>query len=500
MSNSAKYPIIYEINTWTWLQNLSVKYNREINLLQVPSQEWDKLTLFGAHAIWLMGIWERSPKGIEIALSNEGMMKGFKSILPDFTIEDVAGSPFCVRKYSVDAHLGGDEGLISARKELSRRGLMLILDHVPNHVAPDHPWTQSHPEFFIQADMQALFNNPDDYLKSGNHVYARGRDPYFPPWPDVIQLNAFSEGLRKATLDTLKEIASKCDGVRCDMAMLLVNRIFEKTWGTQAGIMPDEEFWPRIIAQVKKAYPHFLFIGEVYWDMEWEMQQQGFDFCYDKRLYDRLEKENAESVWFHLSAELSYQKKMVRFLENHDEPRAEVTFPNEKHKPAAVTTLTTPGIKLLHEGQMDGYKKRLPVFLARRPDDTADQEIKGFYNKLTGLLQKYNTLFQEGKWQLCERYGWPDNQSCLNLVAWCWEHHDEKLFIVVNLSEHTSQAMIKLPWPELQGKNWCLTEMLDQSVDYLRKGDQMLIQGIFIELLPWKTHFFSIRETKEIVI
>lgn len=71
-----------------------------------------------------------------------------------------------------------------------------------------------------------------------------GRDPCFPAWPDVLQLNAFDQGLRSAVVETLSGIAGLCDGVRCDMAMLLMNPIFERTWGSRAGTCPDTDYWP----------------------------------------------------------------------------------------------------------------------------------------------------------------------------------------------------------------------------------------------------------------
>src|SRR5512137_1945778 len=62
-------------------------------------------------------------------------------------------------------------------------------------------------------------------------------------------------------------------------------------------------------------------------ELDWKLQQQGFDFCYDKRLFDRLEHGSTEQVRLHLCAEPSYQEKLVRFLENHDEPRGRRVVP-----------------------------------------------------------------------------------------------------------------------------------------------------------------------------
>src|SRR5208283_3377721 len=193
----------------------------------------------------------------------------------------------------------------------------------------------------------------------------------------------------------------QCDGVRCDMAMLLLNEIFERTWGNRAGQQPAAEYWIDLISAIRKAHPDFLFMAEVYWDLEWELQQQGFDFCYDKRLYDRLEQDTAESVRLHLCADLAYQGKLVRFIENHDEPRAAATFSPAKERAAAVTVSTLTGARLFHEGQFEGRKVRLPVFLGRGPDEPTDESLQAFYGRLLAAINA--PVFRDGQWRLCAR-------------------------------------------------------------------------------------------------
>src|SRR6202034_1346278 len=182
---------------------------------------------------------------------------------------------------------------------------------------------------------------------------------------------------------------------------------------------------------------NFLFMAEAYWDLESELQQLGFDFCYDKRLYDRLEHENAESARLHLCADLTYQTKLLRFLENHDEPRAAAAFP-PRERAAAVAIYSLPGARLFHEGQLEGRKVKLPVFLARRPAEPVDAAIQMFYTRL--LLAIRAPIFSEGDWKLCERSGWSDNSSFENLVAWSWVKGADRRLIVVNLSDQSVQA------------------------------------------------------------
>lgn len=492
MSSWPQYPTIYEINTWVWLSELSSKVGRPVDLGSVPASEWDAIAKFGFDGVWFMGVWERSPAGIAIANKNKNLLDDFRRALPDFKPEDNVGSPYCVRRYLVDAQLGGPSGLAIARRELAQRGMKLLLDFVPNHVAPDHPWVTEHPEYFVRGSVEDAANDPASYVAVHGSVYACGRDPYFPAWPDVLQLNAFQPGLRRAVMETVTRIAAQCDGVRCDMAMLLLNQIFERTWGGRAGQRPPTEYWDDVIPTVKQAYPNLCFIAEAYWDLEWELQQHGFDFCYDKRLYDRLEHENAESVRLHLCADLAYQQKLLRFLENHDEPRAAATFSLAQEQAAAVVISSLPGARLFHEGQFEGRTVRVPVFLGRRPAEPVNKTLQVFYARLLTAINA--PVFRGGEWKLCERNGWPDNQSCQNTVAWSWVKDDDRRLIAVNLSDNAAQARVQVPWEEVRGETWHLVDTLSNA-SYDRDGDEMASSGLYVELEPWSYSFFQYQLT-----
>jgi glycosidase len=365
----------------------------------------------------------------------------------------------------------------------------LILDFIPNHVAPDHPWAVEHPEYFIGGDAQDLRRDPASFVEIGGKVFACGRDPYFPAWPDVLQLNAFHPGLREAAVATVNAIADQCDALRCDMSMLLLNDIFERTWGGRAGTKPTEEYWPKLVQATKRDYPDFKFIAEAYWDLEWQLQQQGFDYTYDKRLYDRLEHGEVERIRLHLLADAAYQERMVRFIENHDEPRARAVFSAGKGRAAAVAVLTLPGARLVHEGQAEGKKVRLPVFLGRRPAETSEQDLAAFYARLMDLTSR--NAFRNGQWQLCERSGWPDNTTFDNLLTWCWRQDDERHLVVINFSDHPAQARVRVAWDELRGKSWRLRDGLSGGI-YDRSGNEIVEQGLYVELQPWQSHVFEV--------
>ena len=466
-------PTIYEINTAVWLGGGT--------LGEVDGARWDAIAALPVDAVWLMGVWRRSPAGLAIAEADPGLAAGNRAALPDLRPEDVIGSPYCVREYVVDGRFGGAEGLAEARAQLASRGLGLVLDYVPNHVAPDHPWAASRPELLVPGDP----GDPVGSLETGAGWVARGRDPYFPPWPDVVQLNAFAPELRAAVADTLLGLATQCDGLRCDMAMLMCNDVFARTWG---GAPPAEEYWPPLIERVKAAHPDFVFIAEAYWDMEWTLQQQGFDYCYDKRLYDRLAHEDAASVRGHLQAGADYQERLIRFIENHDEPRAAATFGPGRERAAAVAFSTLQGARLFHDGQLDGHRTRIPVFLARGPDEPPDEDLRAFHTRLLRAIA--DSGLRDGEWRLCDCAGWPDNDSYRRLVAWCWPRE----LVVVNLSDTPAQSRVRLPWSDLAGRTWELTDRLSGE-RFTRDGDELAAEGLFVALDGWGSHFLGFRES-----
>jgi hypothetical protein len=490
-------PVIYEVNTAIWLAELSRAAGRRVTLADVPDSAWDEVTPSGVDAVWLMGVWQRSPAGLELATANEGLQASFRAALPGLRPDDVTGSPYCVRGYVVDDAFGGPGALAAARAALAGRGARLVLDYVPNHAAPDHPWVTSRPELFVNGTASDLAAEPSAWLAVNGHALAHGRDPYFPPWPDVVQLDAFSPALREAATATLAAIADQCDGIRCDMAMLMTNQVFAKTWGGRTGEEPTAEFWPSVIAGLRASHPETVLIAEAYWDMEWPLQQQGFDFCYDKRLYDRIMDGDVAGVRAHLTADPGYQSRLVRFLENHDEPRVADRLPREAGRAAAAAIATLPGATLWHEGQFEGRRVHPPVFLARRPDEELDADLAGWYRRLLAAVA--GRRIRTGGWRLLDVAGWPDNDSNRNLLAWSWTAGQAdggaRHLVVVNLSGAAAPGRVRLGWPDLEGRDWRLTDLLTDTA-FERAGDELAGPGLFVDLPPWQCHLLAVADAE----
>ncbi|HEX8199445.1 MAG TPA: alpha-amylase family glycosyl hydrolase, partial [Isosphaeraceae bacterium] len=325
------YPALYEINTRVWLGELSRRPGRPATFDDVPDEALDRIAGLGFDWVWLLGVWQTGPAGRAVSRTHPDLLPEYPRVLPDLTDDDITGSPFAIRDYVVHTDFGGDEALRRLRARLAGRGVKLMLDFVPNHTAPDHRWAWEHPEYYVQGTEEDLEREPGDFGRiataRGSAVLARGRDPYFPGWPDTLQLNYRHAAFRDAMMAELGRIASACDGLRCDMAMLVLPEVFARTWGDRArpadATEPvDESFWPGAIAAVRRRHPDFLFLAEAYWDLEWNLQQLGFDQTYDKRLYDRLRALDPPATRGHLHAEFGFQARSARFLENHDEPRA----------------------------------------------------------------------------------------------------------------------------------------------------------------------------------
>ncbi len=485
----AARPTVYEINTAVWLERLGREHDRPVGLGDVPESAWDGLATMPFDAVWLMGLWQRSAVGRAIALGDPLLVDGYRAALPDLRADDVLGSPYCVRDYVVDGRFGGPEGLAAARDALADRGLALILDYVPNHVAADHPWVTERPGCFLTGSDAELALHPEAFMEVAGGVFAKGRDPYFEPWQDVLQLDAYSPALRDAAAETVIAIGHQCDGLRCDMAMLMTNDVFACTWGDRAGPAPKDDYWPTLIGRCKRVHPDLLFIAEVYWDMEWTMQQQGFDVCYDKRLYDRLRYDPPESVRGHLGADAAYQERLMRFIENHDEPRAAATFGPAQARAAAVVMSTLQGARLYHDGQLEGLRTRVPVQLGRGPHEPPDRDLRAFYGRLLRAVAQAG--LRRGEWRLCECAPRSGGDGHEQLVAWCWSNSDARHLVVVNLSSAHAEGSVRLPWVDLAGQAWSLTDKLS-GARFERSGDALSREGFQLTLEGWEAHLLAL--------
>jgi Alpha amylase, catalytic domain len=439
--------------------------------------------------VWFLSVWQTGPAAQQVSRSNPEWRKEFKETLPDLREEDIAGSGFAITGYIVHELLGGDTAMARLRERLRERSLRLMLDFVPNHTGLDHPWVEDRPDYYIRGTELDLVQAPWNYTwirrKQGDLLLAYGRDPYFPGWPDTLQLNYGNPATQEAMIGELTKIAGKCDGLRCDMAMLVLPDVFERTWRIHA-----QPFWPKATQQVREHVPDFCFMAEVYWDLEWTLQQQGFDYTYDKRLYDRLRDGQARPVREHFQADSAYQNKLARFLENHDEPRTAVTFSPGAHQAAATITFLSPGLRFFREGQFQGRRKRISPHLCRRPCEPVQRQLEQFYDRLLALLRQ--PVVRDGRWRLLEcQFAWEGNLTWDCFVAFAWQHTErERLLVTVNYAANQSQCYVRLPFPDLGNGTWRLQDLIGDGV-YDREGSDLESHGLFLDTAPWQASVFS---------
>lgn len=486
----SRYPTLFQINTRVWLTELSRSLGRSATLDDISGSDLNRLAELGFEWVWFLSVWQTGPAGQQLSRTNQEWRTEFEETLPDLQEEDVAGSGFAITGYTVHQTLGGDPALARLRERLQGHGLRLMLDFVPNHTALDHPWVEDHPDYYIPGTELDLALGPKNYTwirrRSRDLLLAHGRDPFFPGWPDTLQLNYANPALQEAMIGELLKIAGQCDGVRCDMAMLVLPEVFERTWGMRV----RQPFWPQATQRVRNQYPNFCFMAEVYWDLEWTLQQQGFDYTYDKRLYDRLRKGHAGPVREHLFAGLDFQNKLSRFLENHDEPRAAASFPSEAHEAAAVITFLSPGLRFFHQGQLEGKKKRISPHLCRGSEEPIEPKMKAFYERLISLLRC--PVFRNGQWQLLRcAPAWEGNWTWDCFVSFAWQGPDgERMLVAVNYAPNQSQCYIRLPFTDLSNSNWRFNDLLGDA-QYDRDGNDLQSQGLYLDVPPWNASVFS---------
>jgi len=487
-------PLLLEINTRCWLGELSAKAGQSVTLASVPDAEVESWRALGFTHIWLMGVWRSGPRARAQALASPQQRAGFSEALPDWREEDVVGSPYAIAEYRVLDRMGGEAGLKAFRARLKALGMKLVLDFVPNHFGIDCPWLASRPELFVHADPSAdgAFRQSTN---RGVEWLAHGRDPNFPAWADTVQLDYRREETRAAMIEILKTVAAQCDGVRCDMAMLVLNAVFAKTWPASSGSQspPESEFWSEAITAVRKSCSDFLFLAEAYWGLESRLQALGFDFAYDKTLYDLLVLRHGGDVQrYLLSAPPESLSAGAHFLENHDEPRFASLADWPKHRAAALVILGLPGLRFLHEGQLAGWKHRAPVQLIRRAVEPMDPEVAQGYRMLLDAVKK-SPLVKGPARVVSPLAAWPGNPTLQNFILVHWESSGpESVLMAVNYASHQGQCYVPLALPEVPARNWIVRDRLS-SEEYVRQDDDLRARGLYLDLVAYGSHLFDIR-------
>eukprot|EP00727_Mastigamoeba_balamuthi_P007128 m51a1_g3035 putative alpha-amylase family protein (507) ;mRNA; r:912582-914496 len=474
------HPTLYEISMRPWLYELGVSRLRDI-----PLQKFDELRARGVDVIYLLGAWQLGAVGPQ---RDKAQRENWRSILPDITDDDVIGSPFAVYEYTCNPNHGNDTDILWLRDRLHERNLTLWLDFVPNHSALDSPWVSNNINFYVRAPRDQ--SPPYDSRKYYDNGVAYGNCPNSDyPWTDVAQLNYWNQDTRQLMVEKLMQIAALADGIRCDMAYLMLNYLFEQSWGQQLASWgygkPSDEFWSVAIQKVKAKYPAVTFIAEVYDNHEQEMQDQGFDYTYDKGFLDLLRGGNQDYIrGFVKGKSDSYLQHSAHFVENHDEDRAVATLGSwQRADAAALVSYTIPSLRFHWHGQWNGLRNKLDVHLRRSYNEPAVAEADQFYRKLSAILS--SPAFRDGKFTYVGAFG---NDSW-RMLAWRWSLGDDKRMVVINYSDQKAGGSVVLS--DVQGSGDVVIEELWSGTQYTRRAEDMRSTGLFVIVDAWSAQIFA---------
>ncbi|MGA7922012.1 MAG: alpha-amylase family glycosyl hydrolase [Candidatus Acidiferrales bacterium] len=485
------HPHLFEINTWAWLEQLSTRNGHDLKLADVPDEEWDALAKMGFNIIWLMGVWRRSDESRRIMLEDQQNFPQYERALPGWKPADIVGSPYAVADYSPDPRIGGWDSLDLVRDKLHAQGMALFLDFVGNHTALDHPWVSQHPEYYVQVGQQDFQRNPSFYYSAntvkGRRFIALAKDPYYPPWKDVAQLNHFDPALRAAQIAELRSIANHCDGVRCDMAMLQLNDIFAQSWEHLLGNVqpPAKEFW----TEFRAAVPNLVLLAEAYWGTEQRLLDLGFSFAYDKALYDAVRDIHIPQVRERLNTGAQQQSHFARFMENHDEARRPEVFGNDRLASAGTLMGTLPGMGFYHQGELEGRTIHLPITLRMAADEPLDPVSIAFFQKILQITQQ--DVFHDGEWNLLQVLPEGDVPT-EGLIVYEWRSANAWKVIAVNITGTAMQGRVRFGDHISPSRQYDFHDELDE-VHYARNGEELDDAGLFIRREGFQAHLFDVK-------
>jgi hypothetical protein len=481
-------PHILEVNARAWFKKIQREIPDVVALDDIPDDYIVEIKDWGFDALWLMGVWQGGAAAKEIARENAGVNEGVRKVIPEYSKGDIWASPYAILDYSVADMFGGNEALLRFKKRLNDYDIALILDFVGNHLTVDHPLTLSDSDIFVRPTTEP--NDKDTFFQTENGDWlAHGKDPFTPAWTDTVQLNLFNPKARDLVVSQVLQVMELCDGVRCDVTMVMLGKIFEGTWsGYVEEARPEEELWTEVLRHARAKNPSFVFIAEVYWGLEWEVQELGFDYTYDKVLYDRLLESTTSDVRGHLRAEQLFQMRSVRFVANHDEESSIAAFGPERSKAAAAVTATVPGARLFILNQLHGEKYRLPVQYVPINGEI-DYEFFDFYRKLLAIIN--HPCFHDGQWELQEAQPTEDGGDTFdNILTWSWIQPSVCKIVVVNYSDQSAKFMLAinhLPNTDTTA----IREEFTQS-EFNINTAQTRDEGLKLEMAPYEVKILSI--------
>jgi len=470
-----------------------LKYGTNISTLsEVPDQELQAIQAMNIDMIWMMGLWHLGPYGLHHDQTDPSLLATYAQVLPGYTMPDIIGSPYAVTNYTCNPQLGSDTDILAFKQRVNNLGMLFMVDFVPNHSAVDCEWTDEFPNYYVRAPKgtQPPYD-PTIYLPNG--IAYGSVCSGCGAWTDTAQFNYWDTEEREARINDLMLAASMSDAIRCDMAYLLLNDLIEQNWGTQLSSWgysrPATEWWSDAITAVKQEYPNIIFLAEVYSPYQPTLQSLGFDYTYDKDLYDKLGNGNLDDIRSWLSTNtIQFITQSAHFISNHDEPRAVPYFGSWWiADAAALITFTLPGMRFFLMWEFDGFSAKLDVHLRRESTESPVSGVQSFYNTFLPIVTA--DVFKYGTWTYLTVGG---ADTAWRLIAYRWEYNNEKRLCVINFSDTQGQGTVIVSNAEpVDGNDTIPVTDLLSGTTFYRSASQMRTDGLYVIINSWYAQIFE---------
>jgi glycosidase len=542
-------------STYVWLDQLSKKYQRHLHKLDhIPDEELDILAQRGFNALWLIGIWERSPASQKIK-----QMCGNP---------EAVSSAYSLYDYIIANDLGGDSAFENLRTRAWKRGIRVASDMVPNHTGIYSKWVIEHPHWYIQSghpvypsysfnganlshddrvgiyiedgywsrsDAAVLFKRVDHYTGDVRYIY-HGNDGTSMPWNDTAQLNYLIPEVREAVIQTIIHVARKFPIIRLDAAMTLTKRHFQRLWFPQPGSGGDipsraefglireqfnelfpVEFWREVVDRIAQEVPDTLLLAEAFWMMEgYFVRTLGMHRVYNSAFMNMLKNEENQKYRqaikdvMHFNPEI--MKRYVNFMNNPDEETAVAQFgKDDKYLGVCTMMVTLPGLPMFGHGQIEGFTEKYGMEYRRAYWDEQEDSylIARHEREIFPLLKKRYLFSHVHNFVLYDFYN-NDGSVNENIFAYSNRSGSERALVLYNNKYDRAHGWIKYSSATAQKvdnnfvqlslrEGLALSKQDDfytifrdhiNGLEYIRSNWELENKGLYAEFDGFKYHVF----------
>jgi len=500
-------------STLVWLFQMSQKYGREINRLDlIPDEELDELARRGFTGLWLIGVWERS--------------QASKTIKQWTGNPEAAASAYSLNDYDIAGELGGWGALCNLRERCMCRGIRLGSDMVPNHTGIDSKWMIEHPDRFLQlpyppfptynyncgnlsgrdditvqieehyfsrSDAAVVFKRIDNRSGETRYIY-HGNDGTSMPWNDTAQIDFLNAEAREAVIRTIIGVCQQFSIVRFDAAMTLAKRHIQRLWFPAPGsggaiasraehsISTEDfnnripnEFWREVVDRCASEAPNTLLLAEAFWMMEgYFVRTLGMHRVYNSAFMNMLKNEENDKYRATIKNTMEFDpeilKRFVNFMNNPDEETAVAQFgKGDKYFGICTLLVTMPGLPMFGHGQIEGFEEKYGMEYRRSyRDEQPDGYLVDRHEHEIFPLMKRRALFSgSAQFRIFDLYcsGGYVNE---NVFAYCnraWINGcDERALIFYNNSYYETAGWIKASDPPVPCEGGTRRDNLDEAL------------------------------------